>query len=171
MGNNIFLSPKETEDFGHALKLINDSLENLKEVFLQMQPEILTRHGLKRTLAELCDLVRKDYQLATDFIFEGNDQRINQSYEIAVYGIAIELISNVIKHANATSMTVQITQNDNRIVLTIKDNGKGFGDAQNKPEKNNGLTLIRTQLKTYQGWMAISSEPGKGSEVVVELNW
>lgn len=171
MGNNIFLSPKETEAFGHALKLISDSLDNLKEVFLQMQPEILTRHGLKRTLTELCDIVRKDYLLAADFIFEGNDKRIDQSYEMALYGIAIELISNVIKHANATLLSVQITQNENQIILTLKDNGQGFEETHTSPGENSGLTLIRTQLKTYKGWMAISSEPGKGSEVVVELNW
>lgn len=171
MGNNIFLSPKETEAFGHAMKLINESLDNLKEVFQNMLPEVLVRQGLKQTITELCELVKKDYQLSADFIFEGNEKRIDEAYELVIYGIVVELISNVIKHANANSLTVQIIQNVNQLALTIKDNGQGFDPSQSETGKSSGLNHIRTQLKTYQGWMAISSEPGKGAEVLVELNW
>jgi len=171
MGNNIFLSSKETEAFGHALKMINESLDNLKDVFRQLQPEILSKHGLKQTVDELCEVVRKDYNLSTDFIFQGLEKRLDASYEMALYGNAIELISNALKHAHASQLTVQLTQNENRILLTIKDNGEGMGVTYNESGKSSGLTQIRTQLKNYQGWMAISSEPGKGTEVIVELNW
>ena len=171
MGNNIYLSPNDTAAFGHALRLISESMNNLKDVFQNMLPDVLNRHGLKRMLTELCDLVKKDYQLSTDFNFEGNEKRIDPAYEMAMYEMAVELISNVIKHANATSLRMQLEQSENRLVLNVKDNGKGFDATLSAIRNGTGLNKIRTQLISYHGWLSITSEPGNGAEVVIELNF
>ncbi len=171
MDNHTFLSAKETEAFGQALKQINESLENLNTVFQRMQPEVLTMNGLKQAFIGLADLIKTGYRLSTNFIFEGDAKRIGALYEQATYKIAVELITNVIQHANATSLTLRLVQNENRLTLTIKDNGKGFDPTLSDGQERSGLTHIRTQLKNYKGWMVISSEPGHGTEISVELNW
>lgn len=171
MANNMFLSSQETEAFSKALKMMTESLENLNEVFYQLQPAVLYQHGLKKTFTDLSQFIKQEYLLSVDFFYEGADSRINESYEIALYKIGLELIINAIRHAKATHLSLLLVQHESRITLTVSDNGQGFDESTQKIGEENGLNQIRRQLKNYKGWIAITSNLGAGTEVIVELNW
>jgi signal transduction histidine kinase len=87
--------------------------------------------------------------------------------EILLYRSAHELIYNVMKHAQATQINVQLVQEPERISLTVQDDGCGFDPSQ--VSGGMGLNNIRQRVAAFNGEFNIHSEPGKGAEINVEL--
>ncbi len=90
--------------------------------------------------------------------------------EIALYRISQELINNVLKHARASEIIIQLVCDNNRVHLTVQDNGLGFDTAGVDVHKSSGLQSIRARVESFNGRMDISSEKGKGTEVGIEFN-
>jgi len=74
-----------------------------------------------------------------------------------------EALNNVIRHASATEVELQMTQSDNRLEIVIADNGRGFDG--NTTRQGNGLTNLRERLEALHGQCQIESQPGKGTTV------
>jgi signal transduction histidine kinase len=78
------------------------------------------------------------------------------------------LVNNALKYANASSIFVQLVQDDGCILLTVKDNGCGF-DTEKVAQTGMGLENIRARVAACKGKLNIYSSPGKGTEINVEL--
>jgi signal transduction histidine kinase len=85
--------------------------------------------------------------------------------EIQLYHIIVEALNNVVKHAAATHLTLQLTQADRYLLLRIIDNGQGFDPAQTKGGM--GLGNIRERVTRLDGQLSISSEPGGGTQLEI----
>jgi two-component system sensor histidine kinase NreB len=90
--------------------------------------------------------------------------------EIAFYRIVQEALNNVIRHAQAKRVDVVLERRDDRLVLIIEDDGKGF-DPQTVIEKGDRLGLfgMRERAEMLGGNLIIESRPGKGTTLVVEV--
>jgi len=89
---------------------------------------------------------------------------------LCIYRVVQELIHNVIKHASASRLDIQIVKHRDRIVLTVEDDGAGF-DMQYQKTNGNGLGLrnIETRVSSLSGTVEIDSAPGKGTLIIVEI--
>jgi len=76
-------------------------------------------------------------------------------------------LNNIIRHADATRTTIELSNNKKRVQLIIKDNGKGFDSFSTK--KGAGLNNIRNRVYLLSGQLTINTRPGKGCTLVVEL--
>jgi signal transduction histidine kinase len=87
-----------------------------------------------------------------------------------LYRIAQEALNNILKHAMATVVTVQITANSERIELEVTDNGRGF--EPDTVSDGGGMGLISMQERTEKlgGSLQISSRPGEGTSVKLQLS-
>jgi signal transduction histidine kinase len=81
----------------------------------------------------------------------------------------MELINNVLKHAQASEIMVQLVQEEKRVYLTIQDNGKGFDINKINALTSSGLKNIRARVESYNGRLDIDSQPGKGTEIGIEI--
>ena len=95
------------------------------------------------------------------------NHRLQKDYELALYRITQELINNVLKHAEAKNVSLQIGQRDEKIILMMEDNGKGFD--VNAHKDGYGLNNLDARTKLMQGTMIIDSQPGKGTSVLIEI--
>ena len=93
--------------------------------------------------------------------------RLKPAYELALYRITQELINNVMKHAAANSVSLQIGQRDERIILMIEDDGKGFDVGHNTG--GYGLKNLMARCKLMHGSMTIDSHLGIGTSVLIEI--
>ena len=84
-----------------------------------------------------------------------------------MYRIVQELLNNVVKHADATIVLVQIMRHDNNLNITIEDNGKGF-DVSNS-FKGDGLNNVRSRVDYLKGQLDIQSIPGKGTSIHIDF--
>jgi signal transduction histidine kinase len=100
------------------------------------------------------------------------DQRLAPQTETAVYRIIQEALTNVAKHAKATSCRVYLQGLTNTILITIEDDGVGFdpGDTRSASDPRGlGLVGIRERVAQLHGTVRLESAPGKGTRLTVEL--
>ncbi|WP_373850691.1 sensor histidine kinase, partial [Bacteroides heparinolyticus] len=99
--------------------------------------------------------------------FFGERNHLQQDVELVLYRCAYELVNNVMKHAAAARIDIQLIQQSGSIILTVSDNGKGFDVSQET--KGMGLQNIRARIARYQGRMEIISHMGEGTEINVTI--
>jgi len=86
---------------------------------------------------------------------------------LVIYRCAYELVNNALKHAKASNIEVHLNVDEEKVYLSVVDDGNGF-DIQNAP-RGMGIRNLNTRLSAFGGNMDIYSEPGKGTEANVEL--
>jgi signal transduction histidine kinase len=94
------------------------------------------------------------------------EQRMEQSTEIVIYRIIQELLNNVIKHAAASSVLIQLVREGDRFSLTVEDNGKGFDNSL--VTRGSGLANVKARIDYLNGSMDVKSTRGEGTSVHVE---
>jgi signal transduction histidine kinase len=149
--------------FNNAIKILDDSMLELRRVSNHLMPDALSKHGLRKAVAEFCNVPSGKIV----FDWYGSDERLKPQLEEVVYRISYELVNNALKHARASQIQVQIMQELHRIALIVQDNGVGFDTSI--AGKGMGLGNIRTRVASLGGHFHISSEIGGGTEAIAEF--
>lgn len=165
---NIFLSEDNVGHFNKSLGLLDVSIKELRRVAHNMMPEALSKFGLMEALTDFCSGLNSP-GTEVKFQHHGINKRIDQKLEISIYRIVQELVNNALKHAEAPEILLLIVQEENRIHITVQDNGKGFDPEILKTSKGAGFPNIRSRVESLNGMLEVYSKPDKGTEVSVEF--
>jgi len=152
----------------------NDILEEasteLRKTAHNMLPSVLLHQSLEEAINDFCRYVRQDKRLDIDAQTHGDMNLLPDSYKITIYRIIQELIHNIVKHAHASQVLVQLVLEHPLLSITIEDDGIGFELKDGGCDKGIGLTNIRTRVENMQGAFSIDTAPGKGCSVYIELD-
>lgn len=162
MKNSMVIGSNEVKYFNNAMRILNDSMLEMRRVAHHLMPDTLFRFGLKASMSDFCDTLP-----AVSFSWYGEEIRLKTKMETMIYRTLCELINNALKHARPSQILVQIIQDSNRIAFTVQDDGCGF-DTQSASD-GLGLQNIRTRVAYFGGIMHINSKIGEGTEINVEL--
>lgn len=162
MKKDVIIEEEDVFRFNKVLEMLDKSMRELRRVAHNMMPESLSRYGLNIALSDFCDSLPN-----VKFHRFGNNERLNQKLEIIVYRTVHELVNNALKHAEATEINVQLLQEEDRVSVTVQDNGKGF-DPTVKTD-GIGLISIQNRVTSFNGTMNICSKTGEGTEVNVDF--
>ena len=99
--------------------------------------------------------------LLTDFI----EQSVEDKFKLNILRMVQEQLNNIVKHANATTVIIELSQNQHFIVLAIKDNGEGFDTSLKRD--GIGIENIKKRAASYEGIAEVISAPGAGCELIV----
>jgi Signal transduction histidine kinase len=143
-----------------ALTLTNKSIQEMRRFVHTLMPESLARFGLRLVLEEFCQGSPQ-----VNFCYYGDERRLGNEIEINIYRIACELINNALKHAEASTINVQLIIGDDILTLTVQDDGRGFSENETKQ----GFITVRSRAGLIGAELFIYSEEGKGSEISIEL--
>ena len=168
MKGNAIINKEEMDQYDHALGLLDTSLKELRLVAHNLLPESLFRYGLKLTLTDFCEVVRTT-GIKVNFAYYGIEKRYDEKLEIATYRIVQELVNNVMKHARASEISLQIVSEEERLSVTVLDNGVGMDVKTTEQSSGNGLANIRSKVASFGGHFDLSSEHGKGTEANIEF--
>lgn len=148
---------------------IDYSLVELRRIARNMMPESLLKFGINTGLKDLCELYRT---LGTQIEYESFqiEENIPQQNQLIIYRIVQELLSNAIKHSQASMVLVQCSQNQNRLFITVEDNGKGFELDSNRLHSGMGLDNIKNRVSYLDGQIEIKSVPNEGAIINIELD-
>jgi two-component system, NarL family, sensor kinase len=166
---NILVPTGRADQFEKALFMLDNSIKELRTVAHNMMPDALIKFGLKDALQDFCSKIASAKTIQINFQYFGDEQRLDRSLEITLYRISQELINNVLKHAHATEVYIQLVCDLKRVHLTVQDNGRGFDPATVDIRKSNGLQSIKARVESFSGRFDIASEPGKGTEMGIEF--
>lgn len=162
------ISDTKKEQFDKVQHVIDEACTEVRSISHQMMPKSLEEGGLVPAIEGMLEKSLGFSKVKYSFdhtLVEEN--RYPRSIEIGLYRIAQELINNIIKHAEATKVDVQLYQTKSHLVLFVEDDGKGFTFEQNKD--GIGLTNIRSRASTFNGEVNYENAPNKGTAATIRI--
>jgi PAS domain S-box-containing protein len=152
-----------------SLALVDGTLQTIENVMADLRPPLLDEYGLGAALGWHAEEFVRRTHLRVDFEDRAKERTRELAPEAAVtlFRIAQEALNNVAKHAQATQAKIFLDASENRFVLTITDDGRGFDPAA--PTTRLGLRSMRERIDAAGGELSVLSAPGKGASVKVEV--
>jgi len=166
MKGNVFLSEENAHSFNNVISQLDQSIAELRRVSHNMMPEALVKYGLKEALENYCENLNLAENLNVQLQTYSMEQRMDQSTEIVIYRIIQELLNNVIKHADARNVLIQLSREKERFYLTVEDDGQGFDI--NEHITGAGLANIKARAEYLNGSVDIISAKGEGTSINIE---
>ena len=152
---------------GPVAELLDDALENaqrgmdeVRELARGIHPRILSSGGLGPALKTLA---RRSHVPVT--IDVQRDARWPENVEVTAYYVASEALTNAAKHAHASQVWISVAVDDERIVLTVRDDGVGGAD----PSRGSGLIGLHDRVAALGGALAVDSAPGSGTVLTAQI--
>ena len=155
-----------------SLKLVEETIESMRNVMMELRPAVLDDYGLPATLRWYVEQFGKRTGIPTTVIEQGSPHRLSCAAEEALFRIAQEALANAAKYARAGNVTVTLDTTPEVSRLTIADNGCGFDpSACRLPADGHGwgLMIMRERAAAIGATFAVDSAPGRGTRVVVTL--
>ncbi|MEE4258496.1 MAG: sensor histidine kinase [Bacteroidales bacterium] len=159
---------KESEVFSSLSNLIDDTASEVRNISHQMLPKELEQFGLIAAIEGLIQTSFSKTGVKVSFEHFGIKARFSYPIELSIFRILQELITNILKHANATEVKIELLKRKNSIMLIVEDNGKGF-DFIGKKDHGIGLMNIESRVESVNGAMNCESEINKGTVVSVNI--
>lgn len=163
---------QQSEEIAASQQLLDTIVREVRSIAHNMMPGSLETLGLTAALDDLVRSVMHTNDIAITLRAYNLEDRLDASMEISLYRITQELITNTLKHAQASEMTIQLVRHHNSCVLMTEDNGCGFvtggGDHANE-QIGMGLSNIRSRVDALGGIVHIDSTLGRGTTVTIEI--
>lgn len=151
------------------LTLINDAIVEIRNISHNLMPVALNAAGLFVAIRGLCDRLQSTGSISPELYVEDSDQRFDPDFELSVYRIVQEVLSNMLKHAEASRIVIDMHSDGNALMISIRDNGKGFALDQIKKSKGIGWANLQARTDLLGGVMEVQSALGEGTNVFFEL--
>jgi signal transduction histidine kinase len=158
------------ENHKKSMELIDKSCEELRLISHQLMPSVLIKGGLYEALNELAMYINNAANTRVYVDLAGFEQRTLEVIEVNLFRIIQELLTNIMKYANATEVHIQIIRENKLICLMVEDNGIGFELERLKNSSGNGWHNINSRIDLLNGTLEIDSKPDKGTVVFIEIN-
>ncbi len=141
----------------------------IRTISHNLMPISLSKLGLKAAIQELINPIKASFPKKKIQLFQQYEsQRLSEDLQVNLYRIIQELINNVMKHADASEITIQLITDGNRLIVSLEDNGKGF---QYNAMQHTGLGLkgIFSRAQLLGGTCEIDSKEGTGTFIVITV--
>ncbi|MGD1845335.1 MAG: tetratricopeptide repeat protein [Salibacteraceae bacterium] len=146
--------------------LMDSTAADTRTISHQMMPRTLTELGLIAAMEETLNNSLGPTAIRFEFEHFNLKERYEERIEIALYRIFQELITNVLRHSEATFTSVQLFQNENDLILLLEDNGRGL---TNQPSDGIGLLNIRNRLSGLKGKFNLEPSPDVCTTATVSI--
>ncbi len=153
-----------------SLKGINNVIHNMDEIikhvrqiFYQLHPPSLSRMALPKVLAAFCTTFEESNGVHVDFSCQEEFPELPDNYDSTIYRFIQEGLTNVAKHAKASSAWLNLDYTDGDLNISLEDNGQGF--EMQRMIEGIGLHGIRERFLLLGGTIDIESAPGEGTRL------
>lgn len=175
------------------ITMLQETSSEVRTTAHNLMPDVLTRYDLQEAVIQYIQKVNSSHDIRIDFHVPEPLRDLNKPAELLLYRMIQELIQNVLKHAKATHIEVQLLQLKEEINLMVEDNGKGMdtGSADSgfkiaaadneitEPDGGNdappsdagfGLDNLKYRVHALHGQLIVNSRPGKGTAVSISFD-
>jgi signal transduction histidine kinase len=160
--------PSKAKDrIKQAVNSLNQVIRDLRSYILDLRPRQLEGEGLVAGLKRLAAEYRAN-TLGTVTVSgsKADLDNLPQTYGLTLFHICQEALANAAKHAGAKRVSVNVWTTDERVLMEIRDNGKGFETKKMSKSIGHGLANMQTRARSVGGEVDISSTPGEGTTVL-----
>jgi signal transduction histidine kinase len=146
---------------------VGQQLREVRDLAHQLMPKALSRLGLAPALADLVQRSFSGTAIAASFEHFAVPDELLVDMATGLYRITQELLNNILKHAQASTVEVQLLSNRGHLVLIVQDNGRGVQATNTTP--GIGLLNIADRVRALNGTFALESTPGQGTAATVRV--
>jgi two-component system sensor histidine kinase UhpB len=141
---------------------VQASLDDLRRISRELRPEALDDLGLVNALIALCSRISQQSGLRVRRDFEPQLPTLRSDIELVIYRVAQEALTNVLRHAHASNVDLSLRHAEGRILLTVRDDGRGLPETL---PTTSGLAGMRERAMLIDAKLDIDSHPDAGVEV------
>jgi signal transduction histidine kinase len=160
------------EELGAAVarmrELVVETLQDVRRLAVELRPKVLDDFGLVPALERLTESFGEQTEIRVRFETGLGDERLPPDVETALYRIVQEALTNVVKHAQARTVSIVLARKPNAVALVVEDDGQGF-DPANTREGGIGIEGMRERVGLLEGKLQIEARPGAGATIVAEV--
>jgi len=142
-------------------RFITEAINEIRKISKSMITPGLREIGLVESIQDIIDDVKMAKVISITLeIADFEEEQLDDRRKLTIFRIVQEQLNNIIKHAQATVVTIRLSVEGNNIELTISDNGVGFDTSRHR--KGVGITNIISRVELFNGKVEIFSRPGSG---------
>jgi two-component system sensor histidine kinase UhpB len=163
-------SGKEIQDkIGVMSDLVDKTIQSVQKISAELRPVLLDDLGLGPAIEWLAQDFENRTKIKCRVRVGCDDIDLDADWSTAIFRISQEALTNVVRHARATSVDISLGEQKGALVLKISDNGKGIKENEIYAPSSLGLIGMRERLRPFRGKLEISSAPEKGTALTVTL--
>jgi two-component system, NarL family, sensor kinase len=156
-----------------SLEQITKAITDLNDISKSLDSELILNQGLIKALQRELGNIKEIQLFDLEFKITGDPVFMDSHKELIIFRIIQEGLKNIIKHARATLVQLQLNYGDSKIEIFLNDNGIGFcregSDDDNRMKSKAGLNNIRNRAMIFNGSAAIESRLGQGTSIFVTM--
>jgi two-component system sensor histidine kinase UhpB len=157
--------PARSEALAEITQTVLRSLEDVHRIGRELRPEALDDLGLVNALIALCSRVAGQGGLRVRRDLDGQLPPLSREVELVIYRVAQEGLTNTLRHAGGTEVSVSLKRTDGHVVLAVADNGRGIGELA----RERGLAGMRERAMLIDARLEVRTAAGAGTEIVLDV--
>lgn len=155
-------------EFRQLRGLVRESLREVRGIIYDLRPMALDDLGLIPTLMKYLNTAKDNFGIPIMFKTLGTERRLSSKLEIAIFRLVQESVQNACKHSEASKIEVKVEFQEETVVLSIKDDGKGF-DVDEERKDSFGLIGMNERVELLEGRFIINSSSERGTLVLIQI--
>ena len=145
---------------------VDATIKSVRYIINDLRPGVLEL-GLKAAIEWQVKQFKKRSGIACQLQMDVDELVLEEHYATAMFRIVQESLSNIMRHAKANSVNIEIHREDDKLLIKIGDDGIGLGSDYRKKENTFGLAGIEERVRSFGGTVSIKTSPGKGLEITL----
>lgn len=141
------------------------TFQKVRNFIFELRPMMLDDLGLAPTIRRYADAFKEQTGMDVSVTITGNERRLQPYLEVMLFRAVQELLGNAARHGEATQVKVLMDMGEDRVRVSVDDNGKGFDPDAYSQSSSLGLKLIRERAEMLGGNFEMDSQPGRGARI------
>ncbi len=166
------LAPKARKEAEEILDMLLHAVDDVRRLSRDLRPSLLDNVGLMPALRWLAESLSNQSGIKIEVRVDGKEHSLSQEFEIIIFRIAQDALSNVVRHSGATAATVTLDFISANFKMTVADNGRGFAVPENLADYaargKLGFQRMEQQANLLNGTFKVTSHAGKGTTITIE---
>lgn len=153
---------KKLDEIGTSL---DETILGVKAISTELRPAVLDKFGLAAAIEWQCEEFSRRMEIECKYEVPIVELNIRPEISTALFRILQEALTNVVRHAQATAVGVALTAEDDKLCLTVKDNGRGITEEEIKAPASLGLLGMRERVEFLKGSFSVAGNAGRGTTI------
>ena len=154
--------------FDSTQEMIDMACEEIRRISHNLMPATLRAEGLVSAVQQIVNQLNQVHQIETELETHGFEKRLEESTEVLLYRVIQEISNNIVKHAHATKVWVQLFEHVDNIQILVEDNGVGFNPSSENLN-GYGLNSMQSRVEHLEGSIDIDSRKNQGTSITINV--
>lgn len=151
------------------IMLIDEAILSVQKISMALRPPALDDFGLSEAIKSMLTTFRKKTRITCKFVSTPQRMFLDREISTEVFRIFQEAVTNIARHADAKNVTILLKNTGDKLIMEVRDDGRGITKKELTDHKSIGLTGMRERAYAVEGNLAIIGIRGKGTTVVLSV--